>query len=514
VKVHLMAAAADLDLTGELPGHAAAVEHDLGLGPILDAMGSGDPYLREVAEKVLFAGLVDLEHIRYRQRVVADCLDRPDAVRGLYALAVEGVQAPRNAGFFWFRDSPDALLQKSRGMLALLVGVLRRVRALGDDHAGAFRSEGFQALFETLRRELDDEYLAELDRHVEELAFPRGTLVSAGLGRGNRGARYVLRSPRGLSLLQRLGAGRPERHTFTVAARDDYGLQALSQLRGRGINHAANAVAQSADHILAFFAALRAELGFAVACLNLRDALHRRDVPTCFPTPLSADAPGFTTRGLRDAALALHSDRPMTGNDVDARTARLVVVTGANRGGKSTFLRSVGVAQLLMQAGAFVPASEFSAGVRTGLFTHFVRGEDATMTRGKLEEELQRMSELVEALRPGGLVLCNESFSSTNEREGSEIATGVVRAMCDRGVAVLFVTHLFDLARTLHEEGRGDACFLRAERLPDGRRTFRMVPGAPLPTSFAEDSFRQIFAGDGPHEDNGPADILEGDAAG
>jgi MutS domain V len=456
-------------------------------------MGGGDPYVRDVAEKVLFAGLVDPEHIRYRQRVLSDCLERPDPVRRLYALAVEGTDARRNAGFFWFRESPDALLQKSRGMLALLVAVLRRLRELADDHAAEFRSEGFTRLFETLRRELDDTYLAEVGRHVAELGFPHGTLLSAGLGRGNRGVGYVLRRPHARGLLGRLGVGGPERHGFTVPARDDYGLQALAQLRGRGINHAANALAQSTDHLLAFFEALRAEVGFAVACLNLHDALRDRGIPTCLPVPLPATNPGFTTRDLRDAALALHMDRPVIGNDVDARSVRLVVITGANQGGKSTFLRSVGVAQLLMQAGAFVPAAEFCAGVRVGLFTHFVRGEDPSMVRGKLEEELQRMSEIAEELRPGAVVLCNESFSSTNEREGSEIAAGVLRAMRDRGVAVLFVTHLSQLARTLYDEGRDDVLLLRAERRSDGSRTFRMVPGAPLRTSFAEDSYRRIF---------------------
>ncbi len=490
-----MSAHRQLDIDSDLPDNAAAVEHDLALEPVLQAMGGGDSYVRDVAEKVLFAGLLEPEQILYRQHVLSDCLDHPETVRRLYALAVEGVETRRNTAFFWFRDSPDALLKKSRGLLALLVGVLRRVRELADEHATEFDSEGFVHLFETLRRELDDAYLVELERHVQTLGFPRGTLLSARLGRGNRGAGYMLRSPGERSLLERLGVGGPERYGFTVPARDDYGLTALAQLRGRGINLAANALAQSTDHILAFFEALRGELGFAIACLNLHEALRRRGAPTCFPVPLSAATPGFRTRGLCDAGLALHTDCPVTGNDVDARSARLVMITGANQGGKSTFLRSVGVAQLLMQAGAFVPATEFSAGVRAGLFTHFVRGEDPTMVRGKLEEELQRMSDIADELRQGAVVLCNESFASTNEREGSEIAAGVLRAMRDRNVSALFVTHLSQLARTLHDERRNDVLFLRAERRADGSRTFRMVPGAPLPTSFAEDSFHRIFPG-------------------
>jgi DNA mismatch repair ATPase MutS len=54
-------------------------------------------------------------------------------------------------------------------------------------------------------------------------------------------------------------------------------------------------------------------------------------------------------------------------------------------------------------------------------FTHYKREEDATMTSGKFDEELSRMSEIADEIRPRSLLLCNESFASTNEREGAEI---------------------------------------------------------------------------------------------
>ena len=72
------------------------------------------------------------------------------------------------------------------------------------------------------------------------------------------------------------------------------------------------------------------------------------------------------------------------------------------------------------------------------------------MTSGKLDEELARMSEIADTITPSGLLLCNESFGSTNEREGSEIARQVVRAMVEAKVKVFFVTHLFDLADSIH----------------------------------------------------------------
>jgi DNA mismatch repair ATPase MutS len=195
--------------------------------------------------------------------------------------------------------------------------------------------------------------------------------------------------------------------------------------------------------------------------------------------------------------LTLHLDDRAVGNTVDADGKQLLMITGANQGGKSTFLRSVGVAHLMMQSGMFVGARSFRAGVRTGVFTHYKREEDATMRSGKLDEELRRMSDIADEIGPDALLLCNESFASTNEREGSEIARQVVRAMLDRGIRVVFVTHMYDLAHGFHAQHLGTAMFLRAERHPDGRRTFKLVAGEPLPTSYGEDSYRRIFgAGD------------------
>ena len=114
------------------------------------------------------------------------------------------------------------------------------------------------------------------------------------------------------------------------------------------------------------------------------------------------------------------------GNDVTGDQKALVMITGANRGGKSTFLRSIGLAQLMMQCGMFVPAESFRANVCHGVFTHFKREEDSSMGSGKLDEELRRMSGIVDQISPYSMALFNESFASTNEREGSEIARQIV----------------------------------------------------------------------------------------
>lgn len=482
----------DVDLERPLPTTAAAVTADLELGTLLDALGSGDGYLRQLAQRALLLGLETPEEIAYRQDILADCLSLPDVARRLYDLAVEGVETKQRARFFWFGDSPETMLHKSLSMLELMAGVLEKVRALADEHGRDFHSEGFTRLFATLHEELDDDYLALVRGHLSTLEFRDGVLLAGELGRGNRGADYVLRrGDRGL--LGRLAPDWASGSSFAVS-RDEHSGRALGELRDRGIALVASALAQSTDHILAFFGVLRAELGFYIACLNLQERLTELQAPpVCRPDPRPAEEAALSGRGLYDVSLALRLGSNVVGSELDADGKTIVVITGANEGGKTTFLRALGLTQLMLQAGMFAPAQELRASVCSGVFTHFKREEDIRMRSGKLDEELQRMSEIAATIRPYGLLLCNESFASTNEAEGSEIARQVVRALVETDIRVAYVTHMYELAHGFRAEELERALFIRAERLPDGKRTFRMVPGEPERTSYGFDSYRRIF---------------------
>ena len=484
----------DLDLEVAPPANAEALTQDLELDTLLGAMAS-DEYLLRVARTVLLAGLDDPAAIVYRQRALADCLANPDVIMDLYGLAVEAIVAERKVYHPFLRDAPDAVLSRSIEVLELFLVCLHRLRAIADEHAHAFSSDAFGRFFAMLGSELGDDYLAQVERHLEELRFPRGALISARLGRGNKGAGYVLRLPPPQRWLERLPLGKRGGCSFRIADRDESGFRSLSELRGRGINSTANALGQSADHILGFFSALRAELAFYVACMNLYDVLAGKGEPTCFPEPAAVEPPQLAAQGLYDPCLTLRVEGRVVGNDLDAQGKRLVVVTGANQGGKSTFLRSLGVLQLMAQCGMFVAAEACRFSISRGVLTHYKREEDAEMRSGKLDEELARMSEIAEQIRPGCLLLLNESFAATNEREGSEIARQVVRALIESGVRVAFVTHLYDLAHGFHGEGLEAALFLRAERREDGRRTYRLVEGEPLATSYGLDLYRRIFGG-------------------
>jgi DNA mismatch repair ATPase MutS len=146
----------------------------------------------------------------------------------------------------------------------------------------------------------------------------------------------------------------------------------------------------------------------------------------------------------------------------------------------------------MLQCGCFVTADAFAASLHTGLFTHYKREEDRSMRSGKFDEELVRMSAMADDTRQGALMLFNESFAATHEREGAEIARQIVSALIDNDVSVFFVSHMYEFARSFLDSDR--VLFLRAERGDDGSRSFRLVAEKPLSRSFGADLYDRIFA--------------------
>lgn len=496
MKAYLLFPDRDFDFDADLPAGHEDLVRDLELDPLLRAMADGDAFLAGVAVRVLLASLEDTRAIRYRQRILSDCLDHPDVVRDMYKIVTGAVEDTRHlwSSYGGSFQNASSNLSGAVSHLDAYVARLRELRRLADDRAGEFRSDGMRRLLGSLRRDLDDDYFTEITGHLRRLRFRAGVLTSARLSRDNSATGLVLRDPGGprRSWAARLGLPSRARYSFTVAPRDEAGGQIVADLASRGLNLVANAAAQSADHIGDYFRMLRAETGFYVGCLNLADRLAGKEAPRCFPDPAEPSSVTFSCTDLRDACLELASPGPVTGNDVRADGKPLVIVTGANSGGKSTFLRSVGVAQLMMQCGLFVTAGSYQAGPARGLFTHFIREEDASMTSGRLDDELRRLSAAADRIGPDSLMLFNESFAGTNEREGSEIGYQVVRALLDAGVRVFFVTHRFDFADRFRRQPDAGTLFLRADRGPDGSRSYKLAANPPLPTSFGPDLYYRL----------------------
>ncbi|RMD60985.1 DNA mismatch repair protein MutS, partial [Candidatus Parcubacteria bacterium] len=472
---------------------------DLELNTLFNAMAQGDAFVFDVVKRVVLSGLTDLQEVHYRQDILRDCLKNTEVVRQIYQIPIRALESKRKQWLGIFAlHYPSSILSGARSMLEVYLGLLKELRSIADAHAGEFESEGFRRFFAMIQQELDDEYLTVVANHLKALEFREGVLISAELGKGNEGASYVLRKPNkdDRPWIQRLVPTRSPVYSYKIPPRDEHGARALSELKDRGLNQVANAVAQSAEHVESFLNVLRLELAFYIGCLNLAEQLAQLEEPIAFPEPAPAGERRLSCQEMYDVTLALTMQRKVVGNEITADGKDLVIITGANQGGKSTFLRSVGLAQLMMQCGMFVPAESFSANLCRGLFTHYKREEDASMQSGKLDEELGRMSAIVDALTPDALVLFNESFAATNEHEGSEIGRQIISALLERRVKVFFVTHLYEFARGFFDKQMENVLFLRAERKPSGERTFKLREGAPLPTSYGPDLYHRIFEAD------------------
>lgn len=487
MKAFLMFRDRDFDITAPACFGKDALTADLELKCIISNMSRGDEIIEAACSAALFCPLVSEEKIRYRQEVLSDALSNPGAVRRLYELTLETFEKKR-ASWFWLSSSYlSCTLSNAIDLLKLYTEMLMKLRVVADKNIKEFKSKGFVNLLKMLQCELSNNYFDEVQAHLDELRRGDGTLISATLGSWNQGINYVLRR-KDHAHFWRKWTFAP---SFSIAPRDDAGATDIGLRRDRAVNEAANALAQASEHIESFFTMLRAELAFYVGCLNLSDSLHALGMPICTPVILPLVQENRSWNNLYDVSLALTKNETIVGNELSAENKRLYIITGANQGGKSTFLRSMGQAQLMVQCGMFVGAESFSAPIRSGVFTHFKKEEDVAMKSGKLDEELSRMSELADHLKNGFLMLFNESFAATNEREGSEICRQITQALIDNGVELFSVTHLYTYAMTFLNDPNTQ--FLRAQRMDNGERTFKVVPGEPMQTAFGEDLYRKIF---------------------
>ena len=174
----------------------------------------------------------------------------------------------------------------------------------------------------------------------------------------------------------------------------------------------------------------------------------------------------------------------MVGNDLSADHKLLVMITGANRGGKSTFLRAIGPAQLMMQCGMFAPAELSAQSLRCHL--HALQAqEDAGMRSGKLDGELRRMSAIIDTDPEQHRSLERVIRRDQRARRLGDRPANRLRFVGEGHQGLLRDPPLRFGAR-FFPTGDRRRPVPSAERLADGNRNIRLAPGEPLPTSYGE----------------------------
>jgi DNA mismatch repair ATPase MutS len=460
---------------------------DLELEQIISPMSQGDKLISNISRAAFLQPLQTVEEVKYRQAVLQDALENPETVRRIYNICLE-TEKEKNASWSWLTSHfVSSTYHNAIDLLQIYLKMLGKLRGIADSEIHKFSSSGFTTMFALLQRELSDTYLQETKDLLASLSEEKGVLISAKFGCFLQSSQLALRKKnmQGFRLRWWLSP------SYTLAKRDDKGAQDLSNRIDRATNESANALAQAAEHLESFFAMLGKEIAFYVGCLNLDDTLRSIGMPICLPIFNPKESNNRTWQELYDVSLTLVKKNIVVGTELLAAHKNLYVITGANQGGKSTLLRSIGQAQVMGQCGMFVCAEKFVAPLRQQVFTHFKKAEDVKLNSGKLDEELTRMSMIADCLEPYAMILFNEAFASTNEREGSEIGRQITAALLNNAMEVFSVTHLYDYAVSFRELANVE--YLQAQRASNSVRSFKIVRGEPEKTAYGEDLYEKIF---------------------
>ncbi len=476
---------------------------DLNLNIIIRTMSQNDVFLMEQIRSVMMIPVCDPSVIQYRYEIIKNFYDNPELLEKLYQLARQGGK---------LADQYRRELEQNRSRSSARAGAI--ISALH------FTSESLALLKEIKlavadkREDLHAEGLLAFDRRFsgyplkEFEAFHNRLLFYTSGGEGV----FSVRISGGLKLASSCMCNCRSYHAATIGNNTRKLLKAYYKFMKKDtiliedeelakdidtfielhMHKIIDFYKPLLDDLLFFWRDFGKEIGFYRGVNHLQCRMKDLSLPFCY-AECREDRSRREIEELYELSMGLYVQVCPVPNTFTSDGVHLTIITGANQGGKSTFLRSFGIAQVLMQCGMPVPARRFSSGLYSRIHTHFTRKEDSMLSRGRLEEELKRMSSIIDSLAKDSLVLLNESFASTTEKEGSQIAQHVIMPLYQKGIEVMMVTHLHEFAKELYDKKLDGTEFLVAERQEDGKRTFHIIPGVPHYSSYGTDLYSYMI---------------------
>lgn len=246
---------------------------------------------------------------------------------------------------------------------------------------------------------------------------------------------------------------------------------------------------------LAFLLDLLPDLQFILAVTNIHKKLLGSGVPVSKPIYHEKSERVFHAEGLYNPVLAIRMSElgqsGIVGNNFEFdENGQIFILTGPNNGGKSVFLSSIGLAQVLAGLGMLVPAKRIEISPVDRLFVHFPKYSNSEKM-GRLEDECVRIKEIFKDLNAESLCLFDETFSSTDSEEGCQIAFEILRAVESLGARALFGTHFHNIVRHIEDEKAEGRCvgfdYLSAGISHNEKRTYKITRTKPSGKSHASD---------------------------
>jgi DNA mismatch repair protein MutS len=524
-----------------------------------------NPDQQGAVRKILEALCQDADTIRYRQEVLADLLADEDLAAGLEALVPDISTLSR---YHLPREKAELLYEVTwrLGELESYCDCVDRLADLFGSPGRNIHSRALGRLYAYVQAVTEDLVFKNLRTELPELMSRVRGIASVTVGinldrdlqpRAATLLRINKKRFHGSSdtLLGRLFGGKQTGewegiaplHSMPKAGgaeeRSSYVrplmvplFRDLSDLLGRSCRPIAAALERYVRINSRILAETSEELTFYLGARRLIRRVQSWGLPLCRPEIAPAEEGACVLKDGYNLNLALRF-AAQDAADLGERIVRndfeignigdVFVLTGPNRGGKTTYMQAVGLAQVLAQAGLHVPAQSARISPVDGIFTHFPAKEHPELDTGRLGEEAQRLRELFAEATPGSLILLNESLSTTTPAESLVLARDVLRILRLLGARAVYTTHLHELARevgqlnaespgtgriaslvSLVEDGQGDREAAgsaavnstgSAEPPPSVRRTFKIRPGAPAGYSYAREiaakhgvSYRQL----------------------
>lgn len=449
---------------------AVTWEDDLGIHEVVQAMSTDRRYAAFIRQ-TLTALPMAVEVIRWRQGIFADLLANPPLVAAVETLLP--VFTGMRQGTAQLGGRRRSLLVETADRLAELELYLEIVERLAAALAAAsLTSPALLTLRDNLlhlMREPEFHRLrVELPAMREPLQQLRSLTIAINLDAQLRPESAALVSVNAhpinepATLLDRLIGSRIEVEDESAIAPlyqfpkdpDLRPMDALFQDVDRLMNAVAGPVARSLARYVGISSkpllALENEFAFFSSAVSLTRRLMAQGIHVCQPQIVPPEQRVIQIDGLHSLLLCLHAPPvPVPGQADFGDDGRIALLTGPNSGGKTTYLRSVGLAQVLAQAGLSIPAQQAVISPVDRILTHFPALE--TRQEGRLAEEAVRLRDLFTQATAHSLILLNETFSSTAASEAVYLAQDILSAMCVIGVRAIFATHLTDLVERITE---------------------------------------------------------------
>ena len=189
------------------------------------------------------------------------------------------------------------------------------------------------------------------------------------------------------------------------------------------------------------------ETASAIADLDALASLAERAEALRWVAPEFTSQPVLKVRGGRHPVVERFSSEPFVPNDIDLNSmTRMLVITGPNMGGKSTFMRQAALIVILAHIGSFVPAASAQIGPLDRVFTRIGAGDDLAGGRSTFMVEMTETANILHNATPRSLVLMDEVGRGTSTFDGLALAAATARHLAARiGAFTLFATHYFEL---------------------------------------------------------------------